>query len=68
MDKIILECDDCNVKWTVEFDSIMDISPQMQKCKKCGSENVYSLDFIWEKEPDRTIPKMGNGGCGSVWR
>jgi DNA replicative helicase MCM subunit Mcm2 (Cdc46/Mcm family) len=68
MDKVIIECDDCNHKETIEFDSLMEIGDKMKKCKKCGSENVYTLDFIWEKEPDRTPIKMGNGGCGSVWR
>jgi anaerobic ribonucleoside-triphosphate reductase len=61
MDKVILECKDCEKKSTIS--EVYGV-----KCPKCGSEEIFILDILYEVEPDRTPIEMGRGGCGSVWR
>jgi len=65
MDKAIIYCNDCGKETTVKFTYVSEV--YSLDCPKCKSKNSYIKDFIWEY-PDNTIIKLGNGGCGSVWR
>ena len=67
MDKAIIHCDDCGKEHTIQFEYISDLYGRDISCKHCKSINTFIKDFKWEKF-DTTPIKLGNGGCGSVWR
>ncbi|MBE3094314.1 MAG: hypothetical protein IMZ52_04725 [Actinobacteria bacterium] len=65
-DKVKVNCHACNKEYFIEFNEVHELFGR--KCEKCGSDEIFYQEIIYEVEPDRTPVKTGERGCGTSGR